>query len=66
MSRFVRVRDNFGEEYVISADNVSWISAETYSVCMSGTHHAGNGILRICPKDIQRLLSMTGVVDDAD
>jgi hypothetical protein len=65
-SRFMRVHDEFGQEYVINVDSVSWISADTCNVCMSGTHCQGNGILRLRPKDIQRLLVMTGVDHGTD
>lgn len=62
MSMFVRVHDSFGQEYVINVDGISWISAEMHCVCMTGVNH-GNGILRLRPEDIQRLLVMTGVAD---
>lgn len=62
MSMFVRVHDSFGQEYVINVDSISWISAEMHCVCMTGVNHR-NGILRILPGDIQRLLVMTGVAD---
>lgn len=58
MSMFVRVHDGFGQEYVINVDNVSWISAEMHCVCVSGTDYQGNGMLRLRPEDIQRLLDM--------
>jgi hypothetical protein len=32
-------------------------------VCMSGVDH-GDGIMRLRPKDIQRLLVMTGVTEN--
>ena len=63
MSMFVRVHDSFGQEYVINVDNVLWISAEMHCVCMIGVNH-GNGILRLLPGDIQRLLVMTGVTEN--
>lgn len=63
MSMFVRVHDNFGQEYAINVDNISWISAEMHCVCMTGVNH-GNGIMRILPGDIQRLLVMTGVAEN--
>lgn len=66
MSMFVRVHDNFGQEYAINVDNISWISAEMHCVCMTGVNH-GNGILRLLPEDIQRLLAMTREAgDDTD
>lgn len=63
MNMFVRVHDGFGQEYAINVDNISWISADTCSVCMSGTNYQGNGILRLRTEDIQRLLVMTVVED---
>lgn len=62
-SRFMRVHDNFGQEYVVNVDSISWISADTCNVCMSGTNYQRNGILRLRPEDIQRLLDMTEVED---
>lgn len=64
MSRFMRVRGEVCGEYmgyVINVDKVSWICADLRTVCMSSS-----SILWLCPEDIQRLLSMTGVDHDAD
>lgn len=63
MSEFMRVHGNFGQEYVINVDNISWINVSTGEVCMTGVNH-GNGILRILPGDIQRLLVMTVVAEN--
>lgn len=44
-----------------NVDRILWIHPGTRNVCMSGTSGAWNGILTLCPEDIQRLLEMAGV-----
>lgn len=66
MSEFMRVHGNFGQEYVINVDNISWINVSTGEVCVSGTDYQGNGMLRLRPEDIQRLLDMEETGDGTD
>lgn len=64
MSRFVMVTDNDGFRYAINVDRIAWICPDSRNVCMSDMNGMEDGLLRLSPEDIQRLLDILGVTEN--
>ncbi len=66
MSRFVKVRDDVGDELLLNVESIAWVHVASRTVCTSGVSGEENGLLYLASGETERLVALIGGDDGTD